>query len=178
MRIQAPIGSAKEVKKLIAAGADEFYCGILPDKWKERYTRMGSINRRQAEKTQLKDFDELSMAVRYSHAEEIPVYLTINEHYYTQEQHTEIKEIIEKSIDLGIDGLIVADPALLNWLKDFKIGLCVSTGGVCLNSEAIEFYSGLGARRIILPRHMTLQEIRRIADNKKIELEAFILNEK
>ena len=85
----------------------------------------------------------------------------------------------KKVLDIGVDALIVADLALLLTLRQMGIdtNIIISTGGHIFNSEAAQFYQDLGASRIILPRHLTIEEIRNIKDNVgEIELEVFILN--
>jgi putative protease len=53
----------------------------------------------------------------------------------------------------------------------------ISTAGTAFNSETVHFYRDLGATRVILPRHLSLEEIEDLARNVNgIELETFILN--
>jgi collagenase-like PrtC family protease len=60
---------------------------------------------------------------------------------------------------------------------DPGINIHISTAGTAFNAESVHFYRDLGAKRVILPRHLTLEEIQAIVDKVNgIELEAFILN--
>jgi collagenase-like PrtC family protease len=53
----------------------------------------------------------------------------------------------------------------------------VSTGGTTFNSETAKFYEELGASRVILPRHLKVQEIGQIVkDCPSLDFEVFILN--
>jgi collagenase-like PrtC family protease len=53
----------------------------------------------------------------------------------------------------------------------------VSTAGTTFNAETVTFYRDLGADRIILPRHVSLEEIETLASKSEgVELEVFILN--
>ena len=177
IKILSPVDSADESEKLIEAGVDEFYCGLYPDEWNNKYFP-ASIDRRP-KGSHLKSFEELKSVINISHGKNIPVYLTLNEHYYTGKQYPLIIDFIEKALLLNIDALIIADLALLLFLKknNFKIKIHISTGSAVFNSEAIGFYRDLGVNRIILPRHLTLDEIRSLKKNSSnIELEAFILN--
>ena len=47
IKLLSPLSKRDEVEDLIAAGADEFYCGILLDDWRKSYTVSASLNRRQ-----------------------------------------------------------------------------------------------------------------------------------
>ena len=38
MKVLAPIRSGDELEMLVASGAEELYCGIVPREWIERYT--------------------------------------------------------------------------------------------------------------------------------------------
>jgi len=177
IKILSPIDAPSEADKLINAGADEFYCGLFPEEWKNKYFP-ASFDRRPSG-SHLKSFEELKELINISHEKSVPVYLTLNEHYYTEKQYPLITEFIEKAISINVDALIIADIAILLFLrkKNYKVKIHISTGGTVFNSESAGFYKDLGASRIILPRHLTVEEIRRLKENSpEIEFEAFILN--
>lgn len=177
-RLLSPVDRNDEVEGLIEAGADELYCGVLTADWHDKYIA-GSVNRRPGGRASFTTFDDLSDCVRTAHSHGIPVYLTLNEHYYTREQYPFLDEYVARSADAGVDALIVADLALLLTLRERgqDIKTIISTGGTAFNSETVAFYRDLGASRIILPRHLTLDEIGEIsARTSGVELETFILN--
>ena len=178
MKILSPVDKVDEVKRIIKAGADELYCGVLTSDWHNKYIA-GSINRRPGGGDNFTTFDELEGCVSTAHSHDVPVFLTLNEHYYTQKQYPFILDFVDKVINIGVDGLMVADLALLLTLQQMKVDtkIIISTGGTTFNSETARFYQDLGASRIILPRHLTIGEIKDISDNvTNIELEVFILN--
>jgi putative protease len=178
MKILAPVNSPKEVEKIIQAGADEIYCGILPDNWKEKFTNIASSNRREWQAANLTNFCELQEVVDIAHSNNTPVYLALNA-LYTGKQYPLVFEQVEKSRKINIDALIVADLGLLLSLKKEKIGLDIhiSTGGTTFNSETAKFYEELGASRIVLPRHLTIEEIEQIVKScPSLKFEVFILN--
>jgi len=185
IRILSPISRLDEVEEVIAAGADELYCGVLPDDWREQYTVSASINRRQEDNPipgtgpHFRSFEELAESVKRAHARAVPVYLTVNEHYYAHHQYPHLFSYIERALEAGVDALIVGDVALIVTLRERNIPLAVhiSTAGTAFNAETVRFYQELGASRIILPRHLTLEEITALAaDVPDVELEVFILN--
>lgn len=178
MKLLSPVDKVEEVEKLIEAGANELYCGLLTSDWHNKYIA-GSINRRPGGGANFTTFDDLQSCVNIAHSQAIPVFLTLNEHYYTPKQYPFILDYVDKVIRIGVDALMVADLALLLTLRQMnvKTRIIISTGGTAFNSETVKFYHDLGASRIILPRHLTLEEINDIINNvTDIELETFILN--
>lgn len=168
----------EEVDELIKAGADELYCGVLWEEWEKRYP-IAAINRRAAKVCQLKSFNELRDCLEIAHSNNIPISLTINEHYYTQEQYPLLSAYIEKAIDAGVDSFLISDLALLLYLREMKLEIPVhiSIGGTTFNSETAKFYQALGASRITFPRHITIDEIREVMRNiSNMETCVFILN--
>ena len=185
IKILSPISRLDEVEDIIAAGADELYCGIILDDWRNGYTVSASLNRRQEDNPILgtsphfKSFEELEESVEIAHSHNVPVILTLNEHYYSQDQYPYLLLYIDKAVKAGVDAFIIGDSALIISLREREIPLTIhiSTAGTTFNSETAKFYQELGASRIILPRHLTIEEIASIAgEAPDLELEAFILN--
>lgn len=178
MKLLSPVDKVEEVEQLIRAGADELYCGLLTPDWHNKYIA-GSINRRPGGGANFTTFEELQTCVDIARSHSVPVFLTLNEHYYTKEQYPFIMEYVHKVAGMGVYALMVVDLALLLTLRkaDIKVKTAISTGGNSFNSETVKFYQDLGASRVILPRHLTLDEIGAIVnDTAGIELETFILN--
>jgi len=185
IKILSPISRLDEVEGVIAAGTDELYCGILLDDWRKRYTVSASLNRRQEDNPILgtsphfKNFEELKESVEIAHSHSVPLILTLNEHYYSKDQYPSLLSYVDKAIEAGVDAFIIGDVALILTLRErgIDIDIHISTAGTAFNSETVKFYQELGASRIIMPRHLTIDEIASIASEAHdIELEAFILN--
>ena len=94
MKILSPLDSIEEVDRLAAAGAGEFFCGLLEEEWYKQYPVI-SINRRPAGKGHFRKFADLKTAVAKAHERNIPVYFTINEHYYIRDQYPLLKKYME-----------------------------------------------------------------------------------
>ena len=185
IKLLSPLSTGDEVEGLITAGADEFYCGVLPNDWKKDYTVSASLNRRQEDNATLgtsphfESFKELKESITHAHSHAVPVMLTMNEHYYSQDQYAHLLSYVDRAVDAGVDALIVGDVGLIVTLKErnIEVPIHISTAGTAFNSETVRFYQELGASRIILPRHLTIEEITALAnDVPEVELEAFILN--
>lgn len=185
MNILSPINRCDEVEEVIAAGADELYCGVLLDDWRKKYTVSASLNRRQEDNPVLgtsphfKNFEELKESIERAHAHGVPVILTLNEHYYSNDQYPYLLSYVDKALEAGVDAFIIGDVAFMLSLRERGIttDIHISTAGTAFNSETVRFYQELGASRVILPRHLTIDEIGSIASEvPDVELEAFILN--
>jgi len=178
MKILSPLDNSDETERLIKSGADELYCGFVPEKWKEKYTLTCSINRRQVPETQFKTFEDLKKAVEIAHSYKIPVFLTLNKSYYSQDQYPLVLKEVDNAIKIGIDALLVTDTGLVLTLQkeNKNIDFFISTLAATFNSEAAKFYRDLGAKRIVLPRSMRIQEIKNVISHVKgIDFEVFIL---
>lgn len=186
VKILSPLSKADEVEPLIKAGADELYCGVMPSEWRKNYTVAASLNRRQEDNPvtctspHLKSFEELEKSTETAHKNnKTEVILTLNEHYYSQAQYKYLTQYIEKSLEAGVDGFIVGDVGIILTIREIapSVKIHISTAGTAFNSETVHFYRDLGASRIILPRHLALEEIEALARNVQgVELETFILN--
>jgi len=178
MKILSPVSKVDETARLIQAGADELYCGLLPSDWP--YVAF-SINRRQEPEANFQSFDELKGCADIAHTHGVPLFLTLNEHYYTDKQYPYILEYVKRALDAGVEAFFISDIALLLTFRESKINAAVhvSTGGATFNSACARFYQNLGAERIILPRYLTVEEIKQMVEKVPgLLFEVFILNSK
>jgi putative protease len=121
-----------------------------------------------------------------------PVHLAFNSLYYRPEQYEEIAQIIQQCRSIGFDSYILADPALLVYLRKEKIDCEVHLSGDLgtVNSAMTEVFAKEYPKRIIFQRKNTISEmravIRHITAQKEAarkewtyptEFEAFALNE-
>ncbi len=178
MKILSPLDSLEEVAPLAAAGAGEFFCGVLEEEWYGKYPVI-SINRRPAGKGHFRRFADLKAAADAAHDKGIPVYYTVNEHYYIEAQYPLIKKYIDGALEAAVDALIVSDFGLIAWLEEngYDIPLHISTGGTVFNRRSALFYKELGIQNITFPRHLDIDELQDLtAGMPDIETTAFILN--
>jgi len=185
IKILSPLNCVSEAEPLARAGAHEFYCGVLPDDWRNQYSVAASLNRRQEDTPlinttpHLKTFKELEETVQIAHRHGVTVSLTLNEHYYSLPQYPYLRDYIEKALQAGVDVFIVGDIGIILTIREMdpNVQIHISTAGTAFNSSAVHFYRDLGASRVILPRHLSLEEVGEIAGSVSgIELETFILN--
>jgi U32 family peptidase len=174
MKILAPLRDSSEVEGLIEAGADEFFCGLTPPEWDSRFPGTWT-SRRSNSSAGVAGMEEFSRIIARSQGR--PVYVALNAHSYPAGAVAYLAEFGERLLDMGAGGLIVADMELILTLAEKVEGrrLHLSSLATCLNSESASFYRHLGISRIVLPRHLTLNEIEAV-QAEGVEIEAFILN--
>ncbi len=180
MEILSPINSLSEVGPLHDAGATELYCGIMRREVQREYTNVFSLNSRQVSEANLSGFNELKEISVAARRLGMKLFVTYNA-LYTNEQFSELESELDRTLACGVDGLIVADIALMILLKKRYPGtrVIVSAFGGSFNSRTASLYEALGAERITLPRHLTVGEIADIAAARpKIDFEVFIMSER
>lgn len=182
MKILAPLNSAEETEMLLANGAEELYCGLVPEEWVTRYTGATWLNRRSPAGGNLRTFRDLARVIEEAHRVSVPIFITLNAQTYTAEQLPMVLDLARRYVqEAGADALIVSDPGLLLALAEENLpcDLHLSSVAASLNSSAIQFFRSMGVRRVILPRSLTLPEIARLvsAAGPQMEMEVFILND-
>lgn len=183
MKIVAGLGSIDEYETFVKAGADEFFCGYVPFSWAEKYGVIHPLNRREVlfYNVQIGSMSELQILKKMVDYYGKPVTLTFNSIYYTGEQYPVIAEIIIQCMAAGFENFIIADPALMLYLRQQKINC-----GIHLSGETAEVNRGMleqmlpfGIRRVIFHRKNSLEDMQSCIKEADFphEYEAFILNE-
>ncbi len=183
MKIVAGLGSIDEYETFVKAGADEFFCGYVPFPWAEKYGVIHPLNRREVlfYNVQIGSMSELQILKKMVDYYGKPVELTFNSIYYTGEQYPVIAEIITQCMAAGFENFIIADPALMLYLRQQKINC-----GIHLSGETAEVNRGMleqmlpfGIRRVIFHRKNSLEDMQSCIKEADFphEYEAFILNE-
>ncbi len=177
MNIVAPISRIAEIAPLAAAGAHELYCGMVPQEWVGTF-RIASANRRPG--GNLGSAAELEAAIAAAHTHGCTLSLVLNAQQYSDAQVAAATDIARAFVAMGGDALIVSDPGLIAAIAEAlpEARIHVSSVASCRNASGARFFGELGARRVILPRDVTLAEACEIAaEVPDIEIEAFVLND-
>lgn len=163
LEVLAPAGDEERFNAAINYGADAVYLGR-----KQFGMRSSPLNF---------DFEQLVAAVNAAHAKGIKVYLTCN----TLPRNNEIpyfEQFVKEAVEANVDALIVADIGLLMLIKryapDMEIHISTQTG-IVNYVTARELYD-LGAKRIVLARELSLDEIAEIRakTSPDLDIEAFV----
>ena len=121
--------------------------------------------------------EDIFDAIRYAHARGVKLYLTVNT-MPREGEYAALRSYFEALKALPPDALIVADVGVLMLAKEILPGveLHLSTQANAVSSAACRAWHALGAKRIVLARELTLEEIKEIRANtpSSLELEAFI----
>jgi len=161
IELLAPAGNLERLKIAFLYGADACYIGGY------RFSlRANAINFSNA---------ELKEACLFAHSLNKKVYVTVNIVLHNKDLEG-LKEYLEELASIGVDAIIVSDIAVINIIKENNIPLeiHVSTQASTLNAEAASFYKKLGAKRIVLAREASREDIKDIKDKTGLDLECFI----
>lgn len=159
----APAGDLERLRYAVNYGADAVYCG-LP----EFGMRSAPANFTP---------EQLAEGVIYAHARGRKVYLTMNT-LPTNEEADRLPEAIRAAAAAGVDAFIVADLGVLDACKTYapQIEVHLSTQVGITNYAAATAAYKMGAKRVVLARELSLQDIAIIRDKTppELELEAFV----
>lgn len=161
MKIVAPAGNMERFYSAVNAGASEIYMGLK-----------GFGARRNAENFTL---EEYKTAIDYAHERGTRIFLTLN----TLMKNVEIEFLYENFKALyehGLDAVIVQDLGYFRFLKENfpNIDYHGSTQMTVANHVEANYLKNLGFKRVVLPREMSFDEIKKIRENTDIELEIFV----
>jgi putative protease len=159
----APAGGRERLEAAVRFGADAVYLA-----GKEFGMRAASPNFGP---------EELASAVEYAHDAGVRVYLTCN-NVMRNDDFGRLPDFLRMARDAGVDALIVTDLGVLDLARKVapKMEIHISTqAGVTSWASANAFYR-LGAKRVVLARELTLEEIAEIRAKTPadLELEAFV----
>lgn len=163
LEVLAPAGDEERFTAAINYGADAVYLGR-----KQFGMRSSPANF---------DFEQLVCAVEAAHARGVKVYLTCN----TLPRNNEIpffERFVKEAVEAGVDALIVADIGLFMLIKqyapDMEVHISTQTG-IVNYVTARELYN-MGAKRIVLARELSLDEIAEIRakTSPDLDIEAFV----
>ena len=161
MRIVAPAGNMDRFYSAVNAGADEIYMGLK-----------GFGARRNADNFTLEEFKQ---ALDYAHERGTRIFLTLN----TLMKNVEIEFLYQNFKALyehGLDAVIVQDLGYFRFLKENfpNIDYHGSTQTTVANHIEANYLKSIGFKRVVLPREMSFEEIKKIRENTDIELEIFV----
>jgi putative protease len=182
MKILAPIREFDELEMLLGSGAEELYCGVVPREWLANNPGALWLNRRSPVGSGLESLAALRRLRDEAHRHRVPVFVTLNAPSYTESQLPFVLDLATRlSEEGGADALIVSDLNLIALLSERRLAahLHVSSVAATLNSEAVRFLLNFGPSRVILPRSVTLDEIRELTGQvgREVEIEVFLLND-
>ena len=159
-----PAGTPASLRTAVEAGADAVYCGF-----------QGPTNARNFPGLNFSR-DEMMTAVDWAHQRGAKVLSAINS-FPTAGRTQTWKDAIDDAVSIGVDAVIIADIGMADYMHrfhpDHRMHLSVQAGAS--SPEAINFYcERFDIKRVVLPRILTVAEIKKVHDEIACEIEAFV----
>jgi len=158
-----PAGSLPALRAAVDNGADAVYIGFS-----------NTTNARNFPGLNF-DMDEAREGVAYAHQRNCKVMLALNT--YPQTKNWLLwTSALQSAADLKLDAVILADLGLLQYAAKNHpdLNLHLSVQGSATNQYAIAFYyEQFGVKRVILPRVLSITQVRNVIAATPIEVEVF-----
>ena len=162
MELLAPAGNFEKFLSALHFGADAFY--LAGNNFGLRAFAGNFSN------------DEIEKAVKIAHEKGKKIYVTLNI-IARDDDFAQMKDYVLFLQKVGVDAVIVADIGVFQFVKEVApdLDIHVSTQANIINSYSANLFASLGAKRLVLARELTLEQIKEIRKNlpKEVELEAF-----
>lgn len=159
--VLSPAGTLEKLKVAIDYGADAVFVGGQAYGLR---SRAGNFS-----------MEELREGIDYAHARGAKVYVAAN---MVTHEGNEIGagEWFRQLRDMGLDAVIVSDPALIVICSTEAPGLEIhlSTQASSTNYETFEFWKAMGLTRVVLAREVNMAELAEIRKRTDVEIEAFV----
>ena len=161
LEVLAPVGDYERLVTAIHFGADAVYFA-----GKKFGLRAFAANF---------DEEEIKKVVEYCHKNCVKAYVTVN----ILAHNSDFDGLVDylKYLDsVGVDGVIVSDLGIANLVKEHtNLELHVSTQANITNKESAKMWVKLGAKRLVLARELSINEIKEIhnAVGDDIDIECF-----
>lgn len=162
IELLCPSGDIERLKAAVDFGADAVYLAGEEFGMRTAATNFGE--------------DDLRKGTAYAHEHGVKVFVTCN----TLPHNDEIPRLpafLELLADIGVDGIIASDIGTMGLIKKYapKQELHVSVQSGIVNYETANAFYNMGAKRIVVARELSLDEIAEIRAKtpKELDIEAF-----
>ncbi|MCL2320797.1 MAG: DUF3656 domain-containing protein [Oscillospiraceae bacterium] len=161
IEILAPGGSKESIYAAVLNGANAVYVG-------------GKNFSARAFANNLSD-EDMEEIIKYCHNYSVKVYVTLNILIKEQEIQAAYR-YIDFLYKIGADSIIIQDLACIEYIKERYPGFKIhgSTQMTIHSLSGVKFLEKIGVNRVVLARELSLEEIKYISDNSKLELEVFV----
>lgn len=157
----SPAGDFECLVAAVSAGADAVYVG----------------GKRFGARAYAKNFDteELTRAVKYCHLHGVKLYVTVNTLVYDKEM-AEVVNFARTLYEIGVDALIIADVGAIAEIRRAvpRLELHASTQMSVHNTLGADAAYELGASRVVLARELSYNDILKVTESCKAEVEVFL----
>ncbi len=162
VELLAPAGNWECARAAVENGADAIYFGL----------DVGFNARVRADNFHVGELPQLMLML---HRQGVLGYVTLNTLVFTDEL-PRLEENVRRLAEAGVDAVLVQDLGVARLIRELCPSLVVhaSTQMTLSHPTAIEAARELGVQRVVLPRELSLKEIRSIAQTTDMPLEAFV----
>lgn len=159
-----PAGTPAALRTAVDAGADAVYCGFQNATNARNFPGLNFTH------------DELAKGVEYAHARGAKVLLAVNS-FPTAGRFGMWRDAVDTGAQMGVDAVIVADIGVAAHAAEHHpdLRLHLSVQAAASSPEAICYYvREFGVKRVVLPRILTIPEIKEVKSEIPCEIETFI----
>lgn len=162
VELLAPAGSYESLRAAVNAGADAVYIGG---------SRFGA--RAYADNP---DENALLDGIGYCHLHGKKLYMTVNTLLKEEELEQELYSYLLPYYQAGLDGVIVQDFGVVQYLAEHFPGLPVhaSTQMTITGCDSVRVLQRHGVTRVVPARELSLDEVQQIIEETGIEVETFV----
>jgi putative protease len=163
MELLCPAGNLPALKTAIDNGADAVYIGMKDD-----------TNARHFAGLNFND-GKLEKAADYVHRHGKKLHVAINTFAHPNGE-ARWRKAVDNAVAIGTDALIIADLGVLDYAanKYPDVERHVSVQASTTNIEAIKFFAdNFAVERVVLPRVLSIQQVRQLAKKSPVKLEVF-----
>ncbi|MGO4887373.1 peptidase U32 family protein [Anaerobacillus sp. MEB173] len=157
----APAGSLEKLKIAVHYGADAVFIG-----GQEFGLRSNADNF---------SIEEMREGVEFAKRYGAKIYVTTNI-FAHNENMDGLEEYLQDLQDVGVAGIIVADPLIIETCKKVapNVEVHLSTQQSLSNWQAVKFWKEEGLHRVVLAREVGLEEMLEMKKHVDIEIETFV----
>ncbi len=163
MQLVCPAGNLPSLKAAIDEGADVVYLGFKDDTNARNFAGLNFSDR------------TLDQGLDYVRSRGREVYVALNT-YPRPQGWKRWRAAVDRAADMQMNALIAADMGVLDYAANRHpdLPLHLSVQGSATNYEALEFYKErFGIRRAVLPRVLSMSQVKHVAENAGVEIEVF-----
>ena len=156
----APAGDLEKLKVAILYGANAVFIGGLQFSLRSRASNF--------------TLEDIREACLFAHKHNAKIHVTCN--IVMHEKDTDgVIEYLKALDNCGVDAVIASSLYILKMvILHTSMEAHVSTQASTANAQAVKFYESIGAKRAVLARELSLDEIEKVKKTSNIEIECFI----
>lgn len=160
VELLAPAGDLEKLKIAVMYGADAVFIG----------GKIFSLRSRASNFT----YEDIKEGCQFAHAHGANIHVTCNILPHEADMDGLILHL-QKLEECGVDAIICASLYILKMVKKYThMEAHVSTQETTTNNAAVEYWTRMGADRVVLGRELSIEQIKDIRSKTDTDLEVFI----